>query len=102
MERSNSNNHKEFFAKADLGIALEYDDAETDETDSFNMADLITELDNLMTQDLDIFINIDNDDSEEFAQVSLRDIEEELFLQENSTLEDASVEENMENTTRNH
>ncbi len=42
-------------------------------------ADLIMEIGNSMTEDLDIFINIDIDDSEELVQVNLRDTEEELI-----------------------
>jgi hypothetical protein len=38
------------FAKADLGITLEYDDMEIDETDNFNMTDLMTETNNIMTK----------------------------------------------------
>ena len=64
---------------------------------NFNMADLITEIDNNMTEDLDIFINTDNDDSDEDIQAILRDIEQDLVFEENSTLEDPSVEENLEN-----
>jgi hypothetical protein len=81
---------KNCFAKADLGITMEYDD-------NFNMTDLIMEIDNITTEDLDIFINIDNDDSQEFVKVNIREIEEELVLQEKWLSEDGSVEENLEN-----
>jgi hypothetical protein len=87
---------KNCFTKADLGITLEYDVMEIDETENFHRTDFIMEIGNIMTQDLDIFIKIDNYDSEEFIQVNLRDIEEDLVLQENNTLEDTSVEENLE------
>lgn len=40
---------KSCFAKADLGITLGYEHAEIDKTDNFDMADLIKEIDNIMT-----------------------------------------------------
>jgi hypothetical protein len=83
--------------KAVLQIMLECDDMEIDEIDNFDMTDLITEINNITTEDLDIFINIDNDDSKEFVQVNLRVIEKELLLKENRPSAESSVEENLEN-----
>ncbi len=70
---------KSCFAKADLGITLDYDDMEIDETDNFNMTDLIMDIDNITTEDLDIFINIANDDFEEFIQANYETLKKGWF-----------------------
>jgi hypothetical protein len=56
---------------------------------------LTVEKDNIMTENLDILINIYSDNSKDYVQVNMKDIEEELVLQESNSSGEVSVEENL-------
>ena len=85
---------KNCFKKAELGIPLGDGEIGRNEiNDEFNMEELISAVDELTIENINDFMNIDNDDSDELIEAILEDIDAELHSTEEDPVEDDEEEQ---------